>query len=478
VLVTPVGDQADEHIVKLVASQTGKLSIADQVGGYLTAAVAQVGANPGSWGTWQLTVSGGSTPQATAAPQLHGFRLTAAPRANYQQPASSPADDPCRPVFRFDVTDAAWTNVLAAGQATAQLPAMTVQGSSDGGASWQDLGQLMSSTTPTVANGRVVTVGPASFYFQNKADTAVAPAVEPTGQHQCSTSGSQPVTEVRVVSGDRPSKPMSLAGLGAPPVNGGSNATPLSGLSATTDTPGAATPRANGVNQAGLTLALKPSGSGGEIDTTDPRYQLVYYRSADTHALVTGLYQPGDYGDYIAVGPWATVGGTPRPTRRFVVTTNPADQSLNAVMNDTGTQKDYTANAFTVEASNNPLAAAGTATGGISVSGCAANVGAVCTLAVPSNTVPALYQAGNSTVGPVIGLQQAPVTAITGRSSLPLQVGSANAHQLGSASLNVTAAQAKLLDTSQFFPSDTVDSALVTSGELVAALDIQIGNGS
>ncbi len=50
-------------------------------------------------------------------------------------------------------------------------------------------------------------------------------------------------------------------------------------------------------------------------------------------------------------------------------------------------------------------------------------------------------------------------------------------HRLGSAQLDVTPGQAKLLDTSPFSPADTIDTALVTSGELVPALSIHIGNG-
>jgi hypothetical protein len=455
------------------------------VGGYLTAAVARVSAAPGSWGTWQLTVSGGSTAAASAAPGVTGVRLTSAPGADYQPPGISPANDPCRPVFRFDVTGATWTHVLATGQVTARIPAMTAQGSSDGGATWQDLGQLMPSAAPSYVpssdpghpeNG-TVTLGPASFYFQNRAGTAVAPGVEPAGQDQCPATGDKPVTEVRVVSGELASSPVVLAGLAAPLVNGGPGATPVGALEMTSDAAGGAAPHADGVDQAGLTLKLKPSGSGGEIDPSDPRYQLVYYRVADTHALITGLYQAGDYADYTAVGPYAADGSAARPTHSFLATTNTASQSLNAVMNDFGTATAATSGSVAVAASSNPLTASGTATGGIGVTGCASGIGAGCALAVPSGTVPALYQAGGPAAGPVTGLQFT-ATAITGRASLPLQVGTANVHQLGSASLDVTPSQAKLLDTSQFFPTDTIDTALVTSGELVPALNIHVGDGN
>ena len=134
VIITPAGDSADEHIVKLTASADGTLRIDSQVGGYLTASLSQVSPGPGSWGTWQLGVTGGSAPQASAAPAVTGHRMTAAPDpASYVAPTSPAADDPCRPVYRFDVTGARWANVISAGQVSAQLPPMTAQGSSDGG---------------------------------------------------------------------------------------------------------------------------------------------------------------------------------------------------------------------------------------------------------------------------------------------------------------------------------------------------------
>jgi hypothetical protein len=146
-------------------------------------------------------------------------------------------------------------------------------------------------------------------------------------------------------------------------------------------------------------------------------------------------------------------------------------------MNDSGTVTAATGDPFTVAASNNPLTPAGTATGGIGITGCTASPTGTCTLAVPASTAPALYQAGPDQNGdPVTGLQLS-ATAITGRASLPLQTGTANVHGLGSAPLVVTASQAKLTDTSQFFPADTVDTALVTAGQLVPALSIQVGSG-
>lgn len=480
VIITPAGDRADEHIVKLQSSQDGTLSVADQAGGYLTAALAQVSSTPGSWGTWTLTLTGGTTPQA-AAPTVTGFRLTAAPGPDYTPPTSPLADDPCRPVFRFDVTGATWTDVAAAGQVTARIPAMTAQGSSDGGATWTDLGQLMPATAPAVAADGTVTLGPASFFFQNPPGTAVAPGADPAGVCPA-TATKPPVTEVRVMSGGQASSPVTLAGLTAPPVNGGTGATPIGGVSVTpTAASNIAAPRADGVDQATLGVELKPSNSGGLIPVSDPRYQLIYYRQQDTNALVTGLYQPGGYSGYTAVGPqqgpFASPAG-PGQVSNYLVTTTTAAQSLIGVINDSGTAGGLPSGSFNVAATRNPLTPAGaSATGGIGISGCASSPTATCTLAEPAAVTPALYQAGDPADGPVTGLQLA-ATAITGRASLPLQVGTANAHGLGSAPLTVTPSQAKLVDTSGFFPGDTIDTALVTEGELVPVLSIPVGNGS
>ena len=82
-----------------------------------------------------------------------------------------------------------------------------------------------------------------------------------------------------MVSGGLASAPVTLAGLTPPPLNGGTGATPVQGVMAVPDGSGgaAAVLRADGVDQAGLTLQLMPSG-GGSVPASDPRYNLVYYR--------------------------------------------------------------------------------------------------------------------------------------------------------------------------------------------------------
>ena len=51
---------------------------------------------------------------------------------------------------------------------------------------------------------------------------------------------------------------------------------------------------------------------------------LVYYRDNVTNDLVTGLYQPGDYADYVAVGPYAADGSAAEPTSNYLTTTSTA----------------------------------------------------------------------------------------------------------------------------------------------------------
>ena len=125
------------------------------------------------------------------------------------------------------------------------------------------------------------------------------------------------------------------------------------------------------MDQAGLTLQLTPSG-GGSVPPSDPRYNLVYYRDDVTKALVTGLYQPGDYAGYTGIGPYAADGSAGQPTRNYLATTSTAPEHLDPVMNDTGTVTGYTGSSFAVAGSSNPLTPTGAnITGGIGITGCA-----------------------------------------------------------------------------------------------------------
>ena len=207
VIITPAGDSADEHIVKLTAGADGTLQhrqpgrrLPDRQPVPGVAGARVVGDLAADRDRGQRPGGGGG-----AGGDRH--RLTAAPDpANYLPPSSPAADDPCRPVYRFDVTGAQWKDVTSAGQVSAQLPPMTAQGSTDGGKTWQDLGQLMPATAPAVAADGTVTLGPASFFFQNAAGTATAPGRVDLGP-------AQPVPGHRPGPGDRGAGGIGRAGL-------------------------------------------------------------------------------------------------------------------------------------------------------------------------------------------------------------------------------------------------------------------------
>jgi hypothetical protein len=476
VVITPAGDQADQRLVKLRVDQFGVVRIDSQVGGDLNVALERAGGG-GSWGGWRLRVTGPDEPAAQApAPVVQGQRLTSAPGPGYQPPKVPVADDPARPVYRFDVSGARWDGLGAKGQVTARIPAMTAEGTVDG-QDWKPLGQLMPVTAPTLSSdGTSVALGEASFFWQD------AP-------------GATPLTAVRVVSGGQASAPVRLAGLPAPPLDSSLPVALASLKVSPTDLSGSAMPRANGVDQAPLAVALSSNGAG-VIANNDARYGLVYYRDAGTLSLITGLYTSGEYSDYVSVGPCRGAypndtlgrglarkrrvrrgaGGGPlgcpgsSAQRNYLVTTSAGAQSLVAVINDSGTVAgDSTgpteSGDITVAARNNRLNAGGLATGtGIQVTGCGPTQG-ICTLVDPT-AGPALYQAGNGTAGPATGLQLA-AWAVTSTESLPLVVGGGVSHTLGSAPLNVTPTQAKLHSTPPFLSTDQVDTALVSSGELV-----------
>ena len=173
-------------------------------------------------------------------------------------------------------------------------------------------------------------------------------------------------------------------------------------------------------------------------------------------------------------------GSAGQPTRNYLVTTSTATQQLDPVMNDTGTTTGYTGSPFTVAASSDPPTPAGTAGSGISITGCAACPARwPCrTARGPPSTRPGGPQPGGADLGPLTGLLLS-ATAITSPACLPLQTGTANAHNLGSASLTVTTGQAKLAGAgaSQFGPSDSVDTDLVTAGQLVPATDMPVASG-
>jgi len=89
---------------------------------------------------------------------------------------------------------------------TAQIPAMTAEGTVDG-EKWTELGQLMPVTAPSPSsNGTSVMLGPASFYWQDDPGatplTAAEAGVEQGIAFVCGSNGFvqtglQPVLEAR-----------------------------------------------------------------------------------------------------------------------------------------------------------------------------------------------------------------------------------------------------------------------------------------
>jgi len=317
-----------------------------------------------------------------------------------------------------------------------------------------------------------VTLGAASFFWQADA-------------------GQQPLTDVRVMSGGLASAVVHLAGLTPPPTNGGPTAPAVQALSLTSAianpaNPGVAAPRANGVDQAPLNVTLQPANGGGVIPTSDPRYQLVYYRDASSNELVTGLYTPGYYQDYVAVAPWRGaypndgLNGRPRDVSQvhaYLVTTSGLGQSLNAVLNDSGVSGSsaggsvgvFTSSSLSVLGNTARISPSGTARAGLSLGGCPAGS---CTLVTPTATAPGLYQAGSATAGPSIGLMFG-LAATTSQSLLPLRMTADHPqHPLAKSSITVTNNQA-LLDPSVFWPDDTVDMTLLTAGQLISVPGVQ-----
>lgn len=460
-VLTPVDDPADQHMIKLRVTASRKVEVDSQAGGDLTATVTRESVPGGLWGLWTLTITGPAAPKAAAAPTVTGYRLTSAPKDGWQPPPKPVANDPRRPVYRFDVTGAKWTGIgVSQGQVAAQIPAMTAQGSTDGGKTWRDLGRLMPTTAPVLDRGTgTVTLGAASFFWQDPPDAT-------------------PLTDIRVGSGGLFSGVIHLADLKAPPLNSTHQVQVLDVEAKPATGSGTASPLADGLDQATLNVTLTGE-QNGLIASDDPRYGLVYYRDKETDALITGLYAPGEYSQYLAVGPFEGAYSDPGTSGRvhnYLATTSTAQQPLVAEMNDTGTSDAFASHPVTVIArATTGLGTTGTAAKGVQVTGCVP--ASICPLATPTGTSPVLYQAGSTAAGPVTGLQLR-VEAVTGVASLPLEVGTANAHTLASAPLEIPdppGNQAVLRETSGFWPAGTIDTALVSSGELVRALSVTVG---
>lgn len=542
-VVTPAGDPADERIIKfLVGDDDDALSIPQQVGAsadpdhsasvlstQLTGPAHAVG--NGDWGAWTLTVSGGAGDgRVSTAPTVTGQQLTSAPiDPAAADPDPTAPDDPYRPVYRFDVSGAQWAQGSASDEVDTQVPAMVVQGLV--GENWVTLGKLMPPTATRSAAGTsdsVVTLGPSSFYWQNP-------------------PGAAPVTQVQVGFGGSFSKPVTLSALQPPPTWSVTDPNRIAAIKVATGTGGALTPRADGVDESGMSEVLQDF-NGKSLSLTDPRYNLIFYRDSLSRALITGLYQDGSnlyqtsgYNDYVAIEPDAdavsstatSVGSTvsagrvsldrmpggptghrrrppsPRHHRRHhrggkggggggsggggglgatgelhveAVTTSPDQLNLTPELNDFGLADSTVggdAIVITPESDALSIDPGSTAARGIAVDG---NKSGPVTLAGPTPSAPAVYQAGAAKTGPQIGLLFAS-QATTSTSMLPLAPDHYNPAAQGAAPLVSTpltvsadGGSASLTSTqlSAFWDSPDIDAWLVAAGQLMPATKVPV----
>ena len=462
-----VKDDADRQVVKLQIDRDSlQLDVSQQVGGSLTVSAAPdpSATNAGALGAWTLTIDGAEPPQADSAPTITGRQLTA-------------AGDPGPTVYRVDVSGATYTmDTDPAPRVQATVPPLLVEGYVDSAAAWQPLGQLVPRTPLNLSSdGSTLTLGNASFWWQNDPD-------DPDST----------VSRVRVVTRDSaaaraPSAELDLTTLPVPA------ALNLTGpVVAPTAANKVASPAATGLDQASLKVQVQDL-TPKTLASTDPSYGRIYYRvnvdGTASDPLVTNLYLTD--GDGVVVDPTSFVGvslyagvyssstrpGSATPTTHYVSTTSDELQSLAAYVGGVTTDAGPVASQpITVQAVDLPTEPAATsAAQGISIVGCADYTGvSTCRLAGLTATRPALYEDYDENGQPLIGaLMASPAT--TSEASLPLQQKSGVAeHQLASAPLTVGANSARLVDTSAFFGGDSVDTALVTHGILVAVEGVPV----
>ncbi len=383
------------------------------------------------------------------------------------------------PVYRVDVGPQSWTVPgAAAGQRQAVLPALQVQGTLDG-KTWTDVGQFMPVTTlnqsgNTVTAGNAATRVPSgSFFWENPA-------------------GAPAYTQLRVVAGSLASAPIVLSQLPGPAVP----TSPVTSINVTPAKSGVTTASvaANGVDQAQLLVQV--SSAGKILDAGDPAYGLVYYRD-DSGDLITNLYAPGAYSDFVGVQPSAgaypnnggvglTRGGTRKklganPAYDYV---SSADSGLEKVIGYVGSAapsvKSETVNVQ--GGSFAPTMTGGKAVTGIGFEGCAdyAYGSTTCQLAaVTPGSRPALYQAGGPTGGPQIGVQLQ-LVARNALGDLPLQW-SAGVDQTKLATAHVTIsnngslAQIAAADKNNFAPSQNIDLSVISHGQLIPVTSLNVG---
>jgi hypothetical protein len=452
-LVTPSSRPGDARLVNLTLNENHTVDVSDQAGGGMTVSAALTGHSPPTaFGTWTITVAGPPPPAATSAPQIRAARIT------------SQGTGKGSTVYRIDVGSTQWSvpgAVAPHPQVQATLPPLSVAGSVDG-TQYVTLGSFLPLGTLN-RSGSTLTVGGGTFFWEN-------PTGQPAYRYLRVTAGADQVSNV-----------VDLNTADPPTLN--TRITSIQ-VTATKTAVNTATPAPNGLDQAQLLITIA---AGTTLPGSDPAYQTVYYRDEGDN-LITNLYRPGQYDDFVGVQPVAGAypnsGTTAASTRRFraqaqlaydYVTTNSA--SKRQVQAYVGVSNARPAN-VTVQGTELDIQAA-SATGaasGFSLEGCTDFQGSrSCPIAPVTAARPAVYQAGSADTGPLVGalfLAQASNAV----SDLPLTWKPADHQYLASSAVSLpTGTLAKLAGVDRYPSGGRVDTTLVTHGESVPAT-VPIGN--
>jgi RTX calcium-binding nonapeptide repeat (4 copies) len=450
-VVTPVTHPADQRLVRLLLNPDMSVDVAsNQAGGTTTAAISLVTVADAAFGRWQLTVGTPAAPGPQTAPTVAAARVTTAAMT------SGP------PVYRFDVTGATLTLPGSyADQMT--LPPLVVQGSTNNGTTWTNLGSIVPSVAPTITpqgNGTaLLQLGPSTFWWENPA-------------------GSPAYTQIRVGfgTGGPQSAVVTLANLPTP-----TDPPSTSSQGPQVTVPGGiAQPVNSGIDQAPLSVQVLDT-SSNVLPVADPHYARIYYRQKASNALITGLVPPTGTPDLVTVTPYAGAAyanngdadtGAPGVFQgyHYVATTSTQDQKIVGYLSYGDGSPLFTQDIEIKASAIDPKPSGLTLAVDASLSGCSDFTGGGCLLAgaTPSGVgsqTPVLYtEAGSATL--TVGLLNA-LQATSSTTSLPLQhPPSGAAHLLATSPLNVSAGSAKLDQPDVFATGDTVDSALVAHGVL------------
>ncbi|MER7960068.1 hypothetical protein [Streptomyces sp. NPDC096030] len=370
----PAGEPGLRTIVKL-QQKGSELSLPGETAGNGALNVTSGSKAGAGLGEFELKVApAAGQPLAERAPKIAATRLTT---------SSFDGDGSQRPVFRFDVSDAAWKVPGAdKGLSEARIPAMTAQGTVNG-LVWEDLGKLKPAAAPSLS-GDVLTLGKSSFYWEN-------------------TKDARQYTKIRVTADGKASQPVTLADLPAPDKTRANVSITLSKYSS-------AGMRANGLDQQPMEVVLRDS--GGNIDKSAPEYNRIYYRD-DFHSLITGLMDPSRPEQHTAVstepGLYSNDGGSfPSRFRSYLTTTSTQTKNILAHLEGASASGNLSVTGSGVKPAVNTQ-------NGITVTNCVAD----CRLAEPSPQVPVLFQPRGGSASDIGILFKS--RAITGSGALPLR---------------------------------------------------------